>query len=105
MWLVIRSVKTNPSPMRVICPLIVAISLLSFPCIGTHLKSVEITVTPVDCVSNTYQITVTAYVAPGLVYFGSEQSLLSFGDGETMKIPEQEPVLIDSYNKVLRVQF
>lgn len=98
---------TNPESMRHALTLLVAVLATSIPFLAesTHLRSVEITVRPVDCITNTYEITVTAYLAPSGLLFGGSNSVLDFGDGVSMDIPEIEGVLIDSYNKVLRAVF
>ena len=85
---------------------------LAFLCIApqftraSHLIAVEIRAKPINCSSFTYEITLIGYVKIGSVNVGGEGVRLSFGDGQSVLVPEQpSPIVIDPMLNIGRVQF
>jgi CHU_C Type IX secretion signal domain len=73
---------------------------------ASHLIAVEIRAKPINCSSFTYEITLIGYVKIGSVNLGGEGVKLSFGDGQSVLVPEQpSPVIIDPILNIGRVQF
>lgn len=71
---------------------------------ATHIRSIEVVAKRIDCFSNTYEITLTAYLNKNntSVGFGGDGDLIDFGDGETFGIPEQASVYL---NGIVYAQF
>lgn len=68
---------------------------------ATHIRSIEVVAKRVDCFSNTYEITLTAYLNTNTgVAFG--EGLIDFGDGEIFEVPVQMPL---SVNGIVYSQF
>ena len=68
--------------------------------------AVEIRAKPLDCNSRRYEVTLIGYVnTASLVLFGGEEDVLSFGDGGSVIVPEQTPVVIDPLLNIGRVQY
>lgn len=76
----------------------------SIHALATHLRGGQITIRPIDCVSNIYEIRLTIYTntrSPVHVDNGT----LNFGDGKSIVIPEQNSIVIDTDNAVGQVVF
>ena len=74
--------------------------------VASHMIAVEIRAKPLNCNSRSYEITLIGYVnTASLVLFGGEEDVLSFGDGRTVIVPEQLPVVIDPLLNIGRVQY
>lgn len=69
--------------------------------------AVEIRAKPIDCLARIYEITLIGYVntASTVAFGGDEQDILSFGDGGSIMVPEQSPVIIDALLNIGRVQY
>ena len=68
--------------------------------------AVEIRARPLDCNGRTYEVTLIGYVnTASAVLFGGDQDVLSFGDGESLLVPEQAPVIIVPLLNIRGVQF
>jgi len=95
-------VCVDPTVRRVFFTLLIV--LFSIESFGTHLRGGQITMTPVDCTSGMYQITLTLYTNTNSPVHVSN-GLLNFGDGQLIRVPEQFATLIDSTNAVGLVTF
>jgi hypothetical protein len=95
----------NPGTFR--CTLI-CLFLLSLPFVSkaTHLRAVEVQVVH-NCNSLTVEVIVTAYVnfLGTNVSFGGDDSILDFGDGKSVVIPETDYEVIDAELYVGRAQY
>ena len=84
----------------------IALSLSAGNVSATHLRAAEIIAKRVSCSTLTVEITIIAYLnSASLVSFGGEGSILKFGDGQTLVIPELTPQVIDPVLNVSRVEF
>ena len=73
---------------------------------ASHMIAVEIRARPINCTTRTYEITLIGYVnTSSMVTFGGDPDNLSFGDGESVIVPAQLPVVIDPIFNVGRVQY
>ena len=73
---------------------------------ASHMIAVEIRARPINCLTRTYEITLIGYVnTSSSVTFGGEMDSLSFGDGQSISVAEQLPVIIDPALNIGRVQF
>jgi hypothetical protein len=75
---------------------------------GNHLRGGQITITPVNCASNTYRITLTIFTNTNspVHVSGGDAGVLDFGDGgPPFHVPEQDATLIDKDNAVGLAQF
>ncbi len=74
---------------------------------ASHIRSVEIQALQQNCSSPTYTIVVIGYINYGTaVAFGGDGSLLNFGNGTTLVLPELVKIdTIDAVLKVGRVRF
>jgi hypothetical protein len=73
---------------------------------ATHMIAVEIRAKPIDCSKRTYEITLIGYVnTASMVLFGGFSDSLSFGDGQSVIVPEQPPVIVDAILNIGRVQY
>ena len=75
--------------------------------VASHMIAVEIRTKPLNCNSRSYEVTLIGYVntASQVLFGGGEEDVLSFGDGMTVKVPEQRPVIIDPLLNIGRVQY
>lgn len=74
--------------------------------LASHMIAVEIRARPIDCSTRRYEITLIGYVntqSPAL--FGGELDSLSFGDGQSIRVSEQLPVVIDPVLNIGRVEY
>jgi hypothetical protein len=72
---------------------------------ASHMIAVEIRARPLNCDTRTYEITLIGYVnTASSVTFGGADTL-SFGDGASIIVPEQLPVVIDPLLNIGRVQY
>lgn len=79
---------------------------LSHLTLASHMIAVEIRARPINCAAGTYEITLIGYVnSASEVYFGGAMDSLSFGDGRSVSVPEQVPVVIDPLLNIGRVQY
>lgn len=73
---------------------------------ASHMIAVEIRARPINCTTRTYEITLIGYVSTAsTVPFGGDPDSLSFGDGQSIIVPEQVPVVIDPLLNIGRVQY
>ena len=85
---------------------LVLLSAIAHVSSASHIIAVEIRTKPVNCNAHIYEITVIGYVKIGGVTFGGDESILSFGDGASVLIPEQlTPVVIDPILNIGRVEY
>jgi hypothetical protein len=76
--------------------IIVALSLISFSVHATHLHCGQILVEQLESNGHTFKITVEAWTDAGSqVLFGGDQSVLDFGDGLNMSVPEQPNEILE----------
>ncbi len=85
---------------------VVCLMCLTQISLASHMVAVEIRARPIDCNTRKYEITLIGYVnTQSTVLFGGELDSLSFGDGHSIRVPEQLPVVIDPVLNIGRVQY
>ncbi len=85
---------------------IALLSTLTVEVSASHLRSAEIIARRVSCNSLTFEITIIGYVnTVSGVSFGGDGSILLFGDGQSLIVPELTPQVIDPVLNVGRVEF
>ena len=73
---------------------------------ASHMIAVEIRARPIDCTTRRYEITLIGYVnTSSTALFGGELDSLSFGDGQSIRVSEQLPVVIDPVLNIGRVEY
>lgn len=90
------------------CKLLLFFGLLFFCHLSSasHLIAVEIRARPIDCSARMYEVTLIAYVnIASSVTFGGDEDSLFFGDGLSVIVEEQSPVVIDPILQIGRVQY
>lgn len=92
--------------MRLVFILTCLLWLCSFLASASHLIAVEIRARPVNCETRLYEITLIGYINTGSgVRFGGEDDVLSFGDGTSVLVPEQNFATIDTLLQIGMVQY